>query len=91
MHLFGGQHGLYLVLERGALFAALGSDELPPKELRDIRPNGNRSTTVAIQGACLGRGGWSRSQRQIVRAANVRSFGTMLINDRLKTLAKATI
>ena len=57
MHLFGSRHGLYLVLERGALFAALGSDELPPQEPWDIHPNGNRGTTVAIQGACLGRGG----------------------------------
>src|ERR1039458_1473565 len=84
MHLFGGRHGLYLVLERGALFATLGSDELPPQEPRDIRPNGNRSTTVAIQGACLGRGGWSRGQRQTVRAGNVLSLGSMLINNSLK-------
>src|SRR5208282_3484936 len=84
MHLFGGRHGLYLVLERGALFAALGSDELPPQEPRDFRPNGNRGTTVAIQGACLGRGGWSRGQRQTVRVGNVRSLGSMLIDNRLK-------
>src|SRR5258708_37593290 len=79
MHLFGGRHGLYLVLERGALFAALGSDELPPQEPRDICTNGNRGTTVAIQGACLGRGGWSRGQRQTLRAKNVRSLESMLI------------
>src|ERR1035437_3320188 len=78
MHLFGGRYGVYLVLERGALFAAFGSNELPPKEPRDSRPNGNRGTTVAIQGACLGRGGWSRGQRQTVHAGNVRSLGSML-------------
>src|SRR6202167_3499195 len=88
MHLFGGRYGVYLVLERGALFAALGSNELPPKEPRDSRPNGNRGTTVAIQGACLGRGGGSRGQRQTIRAGNVRSLGSMLINDRLKILGK---
>ena len=27
-HLFGGRHGMYLVLERSAVPAALGSDEL---------------------------------------------------------------
>src|SRR5208282_2346501 len=84
MRLFGRRHGLYLVLERGTLFAALGSDELPPQEPRNIRQNGNRGTTVAIQGACLGRGGWSRGQRQTVCAGNVRSLGSMLTNDRLK-------
>src|SRR5580704_15176042 len=79
MHLFGGRHGLYLVLERGALFAAFGSNELPPQEPRDIRTNGNRGTTVAIQGACLGRGGWSRGQRQTVHPGNVRSLESILI------------
>src|ERR1035441_1347049 len=88
MRLFGRRHGVHLVLERGTLFAALGSDELPPQESRDIRPNGNRGTTVAIQGPCLGRGEWSRGQRQTVRAGNVRSLGSVLKNDRLKTLGK---
>ena len=84
MRLFGGRHGLYLVLEGGILFAALGSDLLPPQEPRHIRPSGNRRTTIAIQGACLGRSGWSRGQRQTVCDGNVRSLGSMLINDRLK-------
>jgi hypothetical protein len=84
MRLFSRRHGLYLVLERGTLFAALDSDELPPQEPRDIRSIGNRGTAVAIQGACLGRGRWSRGQRQTVCDGNVRSLGTMLINDRLK-------
>src|ERR1039458_10684303 len=91
MRLCGRRPGMYLVLERGTLFAACGSDELPPQEPRDIRPNGNRGTTVAIQGACLGRGGWSRGQRQTVRAGNVRSLGSMLINDRLKILGKGRL
>jgi hypothetical protein len=64
--------------------AALRGNDLPPQEPRDIRPNGNRGTTVAIQGACVGRGGWSRGQRQTVCAGNVRSLGSMLINDKLK-------
>src|ERR1700722_84240 len=83
MHLFSRRHGLYLVLEGSALFAALGGDELPPQEPGHTRPNGNWGTTVAIQGPCLGRGGWLRGQRQTVRAGNVRSLGSMPINDRL--------
>src|SRR5580700_5264623 len=86
--MFGRRHGLYLVLEGSALPAALGSDELPPQEPRNPRPNGDWRTTVAIQGACLGRSRWSRGQRQTVRARNVCSLGSMLTNDRLKILGK---
>src|SRR6266851_9424843 len=47
-------HGLYLVLERGVVPAAIGGYRVPAETLRHTGSVGNRGATNAIQGACVG-------------------------------------
>jgi len=71
-------YGVHLVLERGALPAAISGYSLPAQALWHTSSDGHWSAADALQGPRLGRGRGRRSQRQALHAGNIRSARPML-------------
>src|SRR6266403_216681 len=74
-------HGLYLVLERGAVSAAIGGHGVPAQTLWHTSSDGHRSTADALQSPRLGGSRRSRGQRQAVHDGDLRSARQVLKQD----------
>src|SRR5260370_9287556 len=61
-----------------AVLAALSGHNLSAEELWCVRPYGDGSPEIAVQGARLDGSEWSRRQRAKGCAKNLRSLGTLL-------------